>query len=201
MPYYRQVGEVPRKRHSQFRRPDGGLYAEELVGEEGFSSDSSLLYHENPPTAILSAEPVSAAAGTLTANTPLLPRHLRTHGLATGGDLVTGRHLLLGNDDVRLSYVAADTESECYRNAVGDELVYVEAGAARLESAFGPLEVTAGDYVVVPMSVTHRWVPSGLLRALVLEAGGHVRPPRRYLSERGQFLEHAPYCERDLRVP
>ena len=58
MPYYRVVGEVPRKRHVQFRRPDGGLYAEELMGEEGFSSDSSLLYHRYAPTAIIKSEGV-----------------------------------------------------------------------------------------------------------------------------------------------
>ena len=58
MPYYRRVGEIPRKRHTQFRRPDGGLYAEELMGEEGFSAESALLYHREIPTTIIAAEPV-----------------------------------------------------------------------------------------------------------------------------------------------
>ena len=61
MAFYRQVGEVPPKRHTQFRAPDGGLYAEELMGEEGFSSDSSLLYHRHIPSAI-SAARVSASS-------------------------------------------------------------------------------------------------------------------------------------------
>ena len=56
MPYYRAVGQIPRKRHTQFRRPDGGLYAEELMGIEGFSHDSALLYHRHLPTAIVAAE-------------------------------------------------------------------------------------------------------------------------------------------------
>src|SRR6478609_8221622 len=88
MPYYRSVGEVPHKRHTQFRRPDGGLYAEELMGQEGFSSDSSLLYHRHAPTAIVAAEVVEPPATTRTANLPLKPRHLRTHALAGATDLL-----------------------------------------------------------------------------------------------------------------
>ncbi len=204
MPYYRCVGEVPRKRHMQFHRPGGGLFAEELMGEEGFSSDSALLYHVHPPTEIVKAEAPSLPGGDgVVPNHPLLPRHFETHGLEVGGDLVTGRQLLLANADVRLSYAAASEASPCYRNATGDECVYVEAGRARFESVYGVLEVGEGDYLVVPRSTTHRWVPGGSepLRALVVEARGHIHPPRRYLSPTGQFLEHAPYCERDLRAP
>jgi homogentisate 1,2-dioxygenase len=204
MPYYRNVGEVPRKRHTQFRKPDGSLYAEELMGVEGFSSDSALLYHEHAPTAILDAVAVEEPVQRLVANHPLKPRHFKTHKLdVTSADIVTGRQLLLGNDDVRISYVVADTPSPLYRNAAGDELVFVEAGAARVETVFGVLDVGAGDYVVLPTSTTHRWVPSAdePVRALVTEARGHVGPPRRYLAPKGQFLEHAPYCERDLRGP
>jgi homogentisate 1,2-dioxygenase len=201
VPYYRRVGDVPAKRHAQFRAPDASLYAEELVGEEGFSSDSSLLYHRHPPTAIVAAEPVAGGEEELSPNRPLLPRHLRTHDLPGAGDLVAGRTLLLANADVRISTVAASDASGLYRNATGDELVFIESGAARLESVFGYLVVGPGDYVVVPTSTTHRWVPSGPVRALVIEAAGHVRPPRRYLSESGQFLEAAPYSERDLRAP
>jgi homogentisate 1,2-dioxygenase len=136
-------------------------------------------------------------------NHPLKPRHFRTHDLPVGGDLVAGRQLLLANDDVRMCYVAADATSELYRNATGDELIYVESGRVTLESVFGRLEAGEGDYVYVPTATTHRWVVDGAepVRALVIEARGHIQPPRRYLSERGQFLEHSPYCERDLRGP
>jgi homogentisate 1,2-dioxygenase len=204
MPYYRAVGQIPRKRHTQFRRPDGNLYAEELMGAEGFSGLSALLYHRERPTAIVAAGEWELPEQALLPNLPLLPRHFRTHKLGAGkADVVTGRQLLLGNADVRISYAVANRPSPLYRNAVGDECVYVEAGAALLETSFGALSVVAGDYVVLPASATHRWVPSGgeLLRTFIIESSGHIRPPARYLSAAGQFLEQAPYCERDLRGP
>jgi homogentisate 1,2-dioxygenase len=204
MPYYRAVGEFPRKRHTQFRRPDGALYSEELMGAEGFSGVSALLYHRERPTAIVAAGVWEQPEQALVANLPLLPRHFRTHKLGSGaGDVVTGRQLLVGNADVRLAYAVADRPSPLYRNAAGDECVFVEAGQAVVETVFGALAVGPGDYVVLPASTTHRWVPQGdeLLRTFIIEATGHVRPPGRYLSGAGQFLEQAPYCERDLRGP
>lgn len=203
MPYYRQVGEVPPKRHTQFRQPDGSLYAEELMGEEGFSFDSALLYHRHPPTKLVAVEPVDTEPQETVPNHPLLPRHFKTHELKTGGDAVSGRHLLLANEDCRISYVAAGETSPLNKNAMGDELVYVEAGTTRLETPFGAIDAGPGDYVIVPASTIHRWVvPDGeTVRMLVLETRAHIGPPRRYLSRNGQLLEHAPYCERDIRAP
>jgi homogentisate 1,2-dioxygenase len=207
MPYYRSVGQIPRKRHTQFRKSDGGLYAEELMGVEGFSSDSALLYHDGLPTAIIDAQPWELAEQRTSPNHPLKPRHFTAHKLDAGSaDAVSGRQLLLANGDVRLSYVAAGAPSPLYRNAVGDECVYVESGEATVETVFGALEVGEGDYVVLPTSTTHRWLPRrvdelGPLRLLVIEAAGHIGPPPRYLSGKGQFLEHAPYCERDITAP
>ncbi len=207
MPYYRSVGEIPRKRHTQFRDPDGNLYAEELMGEEGFSSDSSLLYHRGLPSAIVDSRPWEAPDSATEPNHPLTPRHLRLHELFPGqewkaSDAVTGRRTLLGNADVRLSYVVAGESSPLFKDAVGDECVYVEAGAATLETVLGTLDAVAGDLVVVPRGIVHRWVPVGEdpLRLYCIEAGSHISPPRRYLSDHGQLLESSPYCERDLKV-
>jgi homogentisate 1,2-dioxygenase len=208
MPYYRRAGSVPPKRHTQHRRPDGSLYREELMGEDGFSSDSSLLYHHHVPSALVAARVWELPDQRTVANVPLLPRHLKLHELFAGmdwkqADPVTGRRLVLGNADVRISYVAAGEASPLYRDAVGDECVYVESGRGVVETIFGPLEVGAGDYVVIPRATTHRWLPSGeeALRLYCIEAASHVAPPARYLSRHGQFLETAPYCERDLRAP
>ncbi|GLZ38404.1 homogentisate 1,2-dioxygenase [Actinokineospora sp. NBRC 105648] len=204
MVFYRSAGEIPRRRHTKFRGPNGALLHEEMQGEEGFSWTQSFLYHREAPTAITAAVTVELPDDSLVDNTPLLPRHLRTHELKAGGDPVLDRQVLLGNGQVVVSSVCADRDSELYRNAVGDELVFIESGSAVLESAYGSLPVTDGDYVLVPTSTTHRWVlESPELRLLVMAAadGGHIRPPSRFMSPVGQFLDGSPYNERDLRAP
>ena len=222
MAYYQSRGQVPPKRHTQHRDEQGNLYYEELMGEEGFSSDSSLLYHRNIPSAIADARVWDLGDMSTVPNHPLLPRHLLLHELFVGSwaedgtptleqgvDVVTGRRLVLGNADVRLLYVVADTPSPFYRNGIGDECVYVERGGARVETVFGAFDVAQGDYMMIPRATTHRWIPLvegderfvEPLRAYVIEANSHIGPPKRYLSRYGQLLEHAPYCERDLRTP
>src|SRR4030095_1742619 len=99
----------------------------------------------------------------------------------------------------RLSYAVSSLPSPYSRIATGDECVYVERGTATVETVFGALEVGPGDYVILPRATTHRWLPTGdaPLRTYAVEASSHIGPARRYLSKYGQFLEHAPYCERD----
>jgi homogentisate 1,2-dioxygenase len=207
MAHYRSAGTIPPKRHTQHRSPEGNLYFEELVGEEGFSSDSSLLYHVNIPSAVVDVRAWELPDQTLTPNHPLAPRHFQTHALfgadSSGVDAVTGRRLLLGNGDVRLAYVVADAPSPLYRNAIGDECLYVESGTADVETLFGDFAVGEGDYVMIPRATTYRVVPTGdaPVRIYAIESNSHIMPPRRYLSKFGQFLEHAPFCERDLRAP
>ncbi|WP_300682531.1 cupin domain-containing protein [Nocardioides sp.] len=210
MAHYTRVGDVPPKRHTQHRDEAGRLYYEELMGEEGFSSDSSLLYHRHIPSAIVSARTWDLPDQSTTPNHPLIPRHLRLHDLTPGPaqwadvDAVTGRRLVLANADVRIGYVACGAPSPLYRNGIGDECVYVESGSGRVETVFGTLEVGDGDYVIVPRATTHRWVPaegSEPLRLYTIEGVGHIAPPERYRSRYGQLLENAPYCERDLRGP
>lgn len=206
MAYYRSVGDVPPTRHTQHRDADGNLFREELMGEEGFSSDSSLLYHRGVPSALVAAEVWDLPDQSRTPNHPLKPRHLKLHALAAEGDAVTGRRLVLGNNDVRISYVVTGAASgmgpsPLYRNAIGDECVYVESGSGTVETVFGVLPFRAGDYVLIPRATTHRWVPGESSRLYAIEASSHIAPPRNYLSRYGQLLEHAPYCERDLHGP
>jgi homogentisate 1,2-dioxygenase len=209
MVFYRQVGTVPRQRHTQHRDPDGRLYYEELMGEEGFSSDSSLLYHRGVPSAIVASDVWTLPDQATVPNHPLKPRHLSLHPLFDAEDVgsvdaVTGRRLVLGNGDVRISYVVAGAASPLHRNATGDECVFVEAGAGRVETVFGVLPYRSGDYVVVPRATTHRWVPDtadGPSRLYAVESNSHIAPPHRYRSRYGQLLEHAPYGERDLHGP
>ncbi|MDT4997409.1 MAG: homogentisate 1,2-dioxygenase [Pseudonocardiales bacterium] len=206
--YYQSRGSVPAKRHTQHRSADGRLYYEELMGEEGFSSDSSLLYHGHLPSALRDARSWVLPDLSTVPNEPLLPRHLKLPELfksadAETTDVITGRRLVLGNDDVRISYVVAGADSPLYRNAVGDECVYIESGAATVETVFGSLSARQGDYVLLPRATTHRWLPQGgePVRAYAIEANSHITPARRYLSKFGQLLEHAPYCERDIHGP
>ena len=197
MPHYRAVGELPRKRHT--RSP----WCEELMGEHGFSGASSLLYHRRSPSAVLEVEAVADDRAPLQPNHPLLPRHLRPSRLESGGDPVTGRQVLAGNAHVTLCWWAGDgADSPLYRNAVGDELVYVQSGRARMESPFGTMEVGPGDYLVIPAGTVHRWSAGGAAQLLIVEAsGGHVDVPERYLTPTGQLREGAPYSERDVRAP
>ena len=205
MAYYRSCGEVPPKRHTAFRQPDGSLYSEELMGEEGFSADSSLLYHRGIPSAMVDARVwVLPDLGTV-ANHPLRPIHLKLPELFTGDaadvDHVTGRRLVLGNGDVRISYAVGSKESPLYRNAIGDECVYIESGRGLVDTVFGTLAFGDRDYVLIPRATVHRWRPEGEVKAYCIEANSHIAPPKRYLSKYGQFLEHSPYCERDLHPP
>ena len=203
MAHYRALGRLPRQRHTQLRDDDGHLFREELMGEEGFSSDSSLLYRRGVPSAITDSRVWDLPDQSRTPNHPLKPRHLKLHDLETGEACpVEGRRLVLGNNDVRITYVVTGTDpSPLYRNAIGDECVFVESGTGVVETVFGVVPYRAGDYVLVPRATDHRWVPAEPSRLYAIEANSHIHPPKRYLSRFGQLLEHAPYCERDLHGP
>jgi homogentisate 1,2-dioxygenase len=204
MTYYYKLGAIPHKRHTQFRQPDGSLYHEELMGIHGFSGIQSLLYHLHPPTQIqkiLGDEKVEISYEELGA---LRHRHLRTAKVKKGGDAIASRIPLMGNADVCIS-IARPTESMpyWYRFAHGDEVIFIHEGSGILESQYGVIRYRVGDYLVIPTGVMWRILPDAGIeqRMLVIEANGHIEPPARYLNRYGQFLEHAPYNERDIRPP
>lgn len=202
MPSYVREGSVPHKRHIQFRRPDGGLYAEELFSTKGFESVYSLLYHLRPPTATLDVRPWTRPDVAFVANEPLRNRHLKTASLGIAGDAVDSRTPLLGNADVLISVANVTEPMEYfYRNTGGDELLFVHRGAGVLETQFGELAYREHDYLVVPTGTTYRLLPASPTRMLVYESAGAVTIPRRYRNEFGQLEEHAPYYERDFRAP
>ena len=204
MPSYFKLGEVPHKRHTQFRKPDGGLYSEELFGEEGFSGAYSLLYHKYPPTRVTRIARHSAPCQQEWPQETHRHHHLQTADVAPASDVVDGRRVLMYNADCVIS-VARPTEpmSYFYRNAQGDELLFVHEGSGKLETTFGMLSYQPGDYLVIPRGTTWRTLPeAGEQRLLIVEAyGGAIQAPKRYRNEFGQLLEHSPYCERDLRAP
>ncbi len=205
MPFYHKLGEVPRKRHIVFRRPDGGLYAEELMGHEGFVGTSSLLYHTHPPTTYKSARKVRDFVLEADTETSLRHRHFLTSRITTGGSATLDRLPLLFNSDIVMQYVEPDqNDTHFYRNSQADEVVYVVEGSGVLESVYGELPYKSGDYVVIHRNITHRWrhdFAAGATKLLVMESRGHVRVPSRYRNNFGQMLEGAPFSERDIRRP
>ncbi|MGA7355076.1 MAG: homogentisate 1,2-dioxygenase [Candidatus Cybelea sp.] len=202
MPSYLREGSVPHKRHIQFRRPDGGLYAEELFSTKGFESVYSLLYHLRPPTATLDVRPWNRAGATFVANEPLRNRHLKSAGLRLGPDPIESRTPLLGNADVVIAVAEAREPMEYfYRNTGGDELLFIHHGAGVIETQFGELAYREHDYLLLPTGTTYRIIPASPTRMLVYETTGAVTIPRRYRNEFGQLEEHAPYYERDFRAP
>ncbi len=205
MPIYHTLGSIPRKRHTAFRKPNGGIYAEELMGHEGFTGTSALLYHTHPPTTVKSVRRVREMCLEADPNHALRHRHFLTRNAKSGGSPTLDRIPLLFNADIAMLYVEPTTQDEhFYRNAQSDELVYVAKGAGVLESVFGNLPFGEGDYVVIHRGILHRYVfdaSAEQAKLLVMESRGHVRWPKRYRNEFGQLKEGAPYSERDIRRP
>jgi homogentisate 1,2-dioxygenase len=205
MPYYHSLGSIPRKRHTVFRKPDGGLYAEELMGHEGFTGTSSLLYHVHPPTTIRSAKRMRDMKLVADEDQTLRHRHFRTSRIKSGGSPTLDRIPLLFNQDIAMLYVEPDTDDEhFYKNGQCDEVVYVAKGAGTLESVYGDLPFREGDYLVIHRGILHRFridANADKAKLLIFESRGHVKYPKRYRNEFGQLKEGAPYSERDLRIP
>ncbi|HEY4954511.1 MAG TPA: homogentisate 1,2-dioxygenase [Gemmatimonadaceae bacterium] len=205
MPYYRTLGTIPRKRHIVFRKPDGGLYAEELMGHEGFHGTASLLYHVYPPTTVKSVRRVQEITYEPDEDQTLHHRHFLTSRVKPGGSPTLDRIPLLFNSDVAMLYVEPDRSDEhFYRNAQGDELVYVSKGSGVLETVYGNLPYGEGDYLVIHRGILHRYqmnLDGEQTKLLVIESRGHVRTPTRYRNDFGQLVEGAPYSERDIRGP
>jgi homogentisate 1,2-dioxygenase len=202
--FYVRRGQVPPKRHTQFRKPDGSLYAEELFGVEGFTGRASLLYHHTPPTRTNRIEKVREVA--LEAWTDAPHRHylVNTKDVAPSGDAVSGRIPLFFNHDVTFGVVRpAEAMTRYYRNGEADEMLFVHEGRGTLETIFGPIDYGPGDYLVIPIGTTYRIIPAEgeAQRMLWVESPSAIVPPKRYRNEFGQLLEHSPYCERDLRPP
>lgn len=204
MTYYYTLGSLPHKRHTQFRQPDGSLYHEEVMGIHGFAGIQSILYHLRPPTRVRQVSQERTVDIPYEDVSPLRHRHFRTAKLEAGGNAVDGRVPLMGNNDVVISLVRpTEAMDYWYKFAHGDEVIFVHEGHGLLESQYGLLRYRPGDYLVIPTGVIWRLIPDEdeEQRMLVVEAYGHIEPPKRYINRYGQFLENSPYCERDIRPP
>ncbi len=203
MPFYHRLGEIPHKRHTQFKKPNGQLYREELMGLEGFSSIQSILYHHYLPPRVTKTEDMGPLKPQFIDFGPIRHRAFKTIAAPLGSDPVSARLPLLGNNDVILGVSRASKSMDYfYRNAQAYEVWWAHEGKGTLKTQFGDLPFHEGDYLVIPFGTTWQMqIDSKEARFFTIEAPSQIEPPKRYRNEYGQMLEHAPYSERDIRVP
>jgi homogentisate 1,2-dioxygenase len=204
MPIYHSLGQIPAKRHTVFRKPDGALYAEELVSTEGFSSMYSLVYHTHPPTIVkelgtpYSVEPKIAREKHLK-HTSLLGFNIKPQK-----DYLESRKIVLVNSDLQIS-LAAPMESMTtyfYKNSQADEVLFIHKGSGTLKTGFGKIYFKYGDYIVVPRGTIYQIEFNDTdNRLFIIESFSPIHFPKRYQNKYGQLMEHSPFCERDIVRP
>ncbi len=204
MPHYHKLGQIPHKRHTQFRKPNGELYAEELFSTEGFSNASSLLYHCHPPTVIKQiADPYDVTPKVVDTK-QLKHRSLKGFEIKPEADYLKSRKAVLVNQDAHIS-LAAPSQSMTdyfYKNADADEMIFVHVGSGKLKTSYGTIEFAYGDYLVIPRGTVYQLeFNDENNRLFIVESFSPIIYPKRYVTAYGQLMEHAPYCERDIKVP
>lgn len=204
MPHYYSLGQVPRKRHVIFRKPDGGLYAEHLVSTEGFSDNYSLAYHCNPPTMVTAIEESWSVSPEIAEEFNLQHRLFRGFDIPPADDYLESRIPVLVNHDVYISLAAPRKSMKGYffKNSGASEMIFVHRGEGTLKTMYGNIPFGYGDHLVIPRGITYQIeFSTGDNRLFIVESFTPFRFPKRYLSRAGQLLEHAPFCERDIRKP
>jgi homogentisate 1,2-dioxygenase len=208
MPPYLKLGSIPRKRHIAHRHEPGfrgeGIAYEEVVTAAGFGRAYSILYHLRPPTRVRTVEPAGSVLLEFAAAPVLRHHHFKTGAIPQAGDPISGRIPLLANDDVVMSRCRpAEPQTELFRNATADEVIFVHSGAGALHTMFGTLRFRPFDYVVIPRTTTYeiKFDPVDEPDLLVFESAGDLTIPARYLNPDGQLRLGAPYSERDLHGP
>ena len=199
--FYLSRGEIPKKRHSQYRKKDNSLFIEEHVSREGFSSIYSNLYHNQMPTEISSIGEFHETQ-ILSANGRHKNRHYFTSSLELSGNIVDSRRLLFFNDDILIYKSHCNNDMNfMYRNSHFDEIIYVQSGEGLFQSNFGNITLLSGDYLIIPRGVISKMTPSNELKTLLIESKGPIETPNKYRNRFGQLMEHSPFCERDIVVP
>ncbi|MBI5916892.1 MAG: homogentisate 1,2-dioxygenase [Bacteroidetes bacterium] len=202
--HYHHLGQIPPKRHTQFRKPDGSLYSEELFSTEGFSDMYSLLYHCHPPTQIVQVGEPYSVAPKLVSDKQLKHRSLKGFRIEPEDDYLRSRKPVLVNDDCKIVLAAPRRSMTDYffKNADADEVIFVHEGTGTLCTMYGNLDFSYGDYLVVPRGTTYQLQFDGENnRLFIVESTSPITTPKRYRNNYGQLLEHSPFCERDIRKP
>lgn len=202
--FYRQMGKIPHKRHTMFKKEDGTLYREQVMGTKGFSGTQSILYHHYLPTEVAKSDLAGSYLPEYEETESLKHRHFFTSKLSVKGSAISARKYILGNDDLLIGIIHANKPmEEYYRNGDGDEMLFVHYGSGKIETMFGTITYRKGDYVIIPIGTIYRVIPAEgeETKFLLVESFSQLTTPRRYRNEYGQLLEHSPFCERDLRGP
>lgn len=204
MPHYYTLGTIPHKRHTQFRKPDGGLYSEQLFSTEGFSDDYSLLYHCHPPTQIIKTEPQTDVSPQIAEEKMLQHRCFEGFNIKPGGEFLQSRIPVLVNSDCHIVLAApqSGTNGYFYKNTDADEMIFVHEGSGTVKTQYGELPFGYGDYIVLPRGTIYQIeFANEKNRLFIVESFSPLRYPKRYMSKNGQLMEHSPFCERDIRTP
>ena len=204
MPHYHSSGILPHKRHTQFRKPDGSLYSEQLFSTEGFSNDSSLLYHNYPPTEIIKTDKPVNVQPIIAEEKMLQHRSFEGFKVKPEKDFLHSRKAVLVNNDCHIVLAAPQQSmgSYFYKNADADEMIFIHEGNGVLKTMYGNIDFAYGDYLIIPRGTIYQiHFDTENNRLLIVESFSPIRYPKKYLSKYGQLLEHSPYCERDIRVP
>ncbi|MEO7308545.1 MAG: homogentisate 1,2-dioxygenase [Ferruginibacter sp.] len=204
MAHYHTLGSIPHKRHTQFRRPDGELYSEQLFSTEGFSNDYSILYHTHPPTQIIKTDEPVNVQPRIAEEKMLKHRSLEGFNIKPEKDYLQSRKAVLVNNDCHI-VLAAPQQSMTdyfYKNADADEMIFVHEGTGVLKTQYGKLDFAYGDYLVIPRGTIYQVeFATENNRLFIVESFSPIRYPKKYVSKLGQLMEHSPFCERDIRQP
>lgn len=204
MPIYRREGLIPPKRHTVFRQPNGELYHEELIGTEGFSGISSLVYHLHPPTQVLEHGTPWSVRPEIATEDNLQARSYLGMQIQPENDYIRSRKVLFVNDDLHIGLAAParSMTDSFFKNADADELLFIHQGSGSLKTLYGSIEFEYGDYLVIPRGTVYQLnFNSNENRILFIESFSPIETPVRYRNEYGQFLENSPFCERDIKLP
>jgi homogentisate 1,2-dioxygenase len=204
MPHYFSLGKIPPKRHTIFRKPDGGLYAEQLVSTEGFSDTYSLTYHCHPPTKVLKIDEAYPVAPEIAYENNMQHRSFRGMEVPAKNDYLESRVPVLVNNDVYISLAAPSKSMSDYffKNSGADEMIFVHKGEGKLRTMYGQIPFSYGDQLIIPRGIPYQIeFNNNDNRLLIVESFTPIRFPKKYLNRSGQLFEHSPYCERDIRKP
>ncbi|HNR19293.1 MAG TPA: homogentisate 1,2-dioxygenase [Bacteroidia bacterium] len=204
MPIYQQQGKLPNKRHIVFRQPNGNLYHEELVGTEGFSGISSLVYHLNPPTTVKHYGKPYSVKPEIAVEDNLQARSFMGYEAEPESDYLESRKVLFVNNDLQIGVAAPQNSTSDYffKNADADEMLFVHKGSGILKTMYGSIDFEYGDYIVIPRGTVYQiHFNSTDNKLLFIESHAPIETPSRYRNQYGQFMEHSPFCERDFKLP